>query len=356
MKSFGIFFVILCLSLAQAQDIDHLIFKAMSGKPLKEQFKVFHYLFKKPYDLNSEISLSKYRIFKANIKTIEEHNKVNTDFVQGITFFADFSREEYVDFATNQVMLENRAKLTRETNQIINFDDISDEDDDTEVIAQNEDKYPNFRETLGKTKDQRTCGGCWAFATSEMVEYAIYNTFSGKKEVLSPQSLIDCDIYSSNEGCNGGDFPEALRFVKNTGIALESEYPYRAYKSTCKSTSSKYKIKEYKTCQRYYGNGCKAELKRDMKNGIVGIGIDITAPGWQFYRGGWFTNPCYKVAHAVVAFYRDEEGVYFLNSWGEYGWGENKGAGRVKYTGEINGLITCGIENESHIAVTALVA
>ena len=52
--------------------INKNIIKAFSEKSShKELFKLYHYIFEKPYDLNSKYALEKYKIFKNNLLKYE---------------------------------------------------------------------------------------------------------------------------------------------------------------------------------------------------------------------------------------------------------------------------------------------
>ena len=50
---------------------------------------------------------------------------------------------------------------------------------------------------------------------------------------FSEQHLIDCDTIP-NMGCYGGQAQYALRYVKEYGIALRSEYPYESEFKECR--------------------------------------------------------------------------------------------------------------------------
>ncbi len=76
-------------------DIKDTILSSFQDKPRKELFKVYHFLFQKKYDLNSEEGLNKYRTFKANMKMIEAENAKNLGYTLGINDFTDLTAEEF---------------------------------------------------------------------------------------------------------------------------------------------------------------------------------------------------------------------------------------------------------------------
>lgn len=86
---------------------------------------------------------------------------------------------------------------------------------------------------LGKVsavKDQLTCGSCWAHTTTAAIEVADAikrrTMFSDEVRSFSEQQLLDCDMIP-NMGCLGGKAQFAYRYVKNNGLALGSDYPYK---------------------------------------------------------------------------------------------------------------------------------
>nr|CAH0098611.1 unnamed protein product [Daphnia galeata] len=80
-------------------------------------------------------------------------------------------------------------------------------------------------------KNQASCGSCWAFSATAVIEFGkcIRN---GIKVTLSEQQLVDCDTV--NAGCNGGWYDDAWKYLASAGgQATASSYPYRGVKGTC---------------------------------------------------------------------------------------------------------------------------
>lgn len=74
---------------------------------------------------------------------------------------------------------------------------------------------------VGSVKNQGQCGSCWAFSAAGALE-GLYALTNDKIVSFAPQQLVDCagGPYE-NEGCNGGDMPNAFWYVIDHGIALE---------------------------------------------------------------------------------------------------------------------------------------
>ena len=79
-----------------------------------------------------------------------------------------------------------------------------------------EDKWPG---SLRPVLDQGVCGGCWAFAASEVLSdrLAIQSNLT-INVTLSPQELISCD--TQNAGCNGGRALFAWDYMISEGFEL----------------------------------------------------------------------------------------------------------------------------------------
>jgi C1A family cysteine protease len=66
---------------------------------------------------------------------------------------------------------------------------------------------------LGKVKNQKKCGSCWAFAALTTLEHHLQIHKHVKVE-LSEQQLIDCSKKYGNNGCNGGSTIRAYNYIK----------------------------------------------------------------------------------------------------------------------------------------------
>ena len=79
----------------QNEKLITLIMKTAETKSTKEQFKIYHYLFKKKYSLNSDEGINRYKIFKVNLKLIKDRNSVVNFGKYGFNKYTDMTNEEY---------------------------------------------------------------------------------------------------------------------------------------------------------------------------------------------------------------------------------------------------------------------
>lgn len=82
-------------------------------------------------------------------------------------------------------------------------------------------------------KDQGTCGSCWTFASTGMME-AAYKKASGNLVTLSEQQILDCateDQYAS--GCSGGAIFSGLEFYVDNYALTGASMPYQGVAATC---------------------------------------------------------------------------------------------------------------------------
>lgn len=256
-----------------SENIHHKILNHIEKKSSKEQFKLWHYIFNKPYELNSHIALSRYKIFKNNLKIINSHNsQSNNEYVLGIGPYTDLEWEEFNQIYLNNNMKENiinnnkkrkelekysynhrlksnninkksgdknKLNISNIITHVTSIDNKNQKNLDNYYLSStllnnvnnnkenNEDSsFKDWSYLFNYVKDQGKCGCCWAFATISVIEaQALKNNINVR---LSEQGLIDCD--TENNGCNGGWYDSALTYAVEYGIAKEDTYKYKAEK------------------------------------------------------------------------------------------------------------------------------
>lgn len=143
---------------------------------------------------------------------------------------------------------------------------------------------------------------------------------------LSEQELVDCDVTSGNQGCNGGYMYKAFEFIKRTGLTTEIEYPYQGAESACNEQKEKYQFVSISGYEKVPVNDEKS-LKAAVANQPVSVAIDAEGNNFQFYSGGIFSGNCgNQLNHgvAIVGYGETSNQAYWLvkNSWGT-DWGES---------------------------------
>jgi hypothetical protein len=130
---------------------------------------------------------------------------------------------------------------------------------------------------------------------------------------LSTQELVACE--KQDDGCNGGDIPEAVTYLKKTGMATNAEYPDTSSKSgrsgrciqkdlsnpAVKVTGMQYAIPP---CTR---GDCSKQNEENLaaalaKYGPISICInsgDGQSGDWEKYNGGILKGSCKAKANLI---------------------------------------------------------
>jgi len=183
---------------------------------------------------------------------------------------------------------------------------------------------------LTPVKDQGQCGSCWAFATAETVESALALATGGNLTVLSPQNVVSCTVNPDNcggsGGCNGAIAELGFNYIKDNGIATETNWPYKAVTGECDETSHT-KVATVGGCVKLVENNYTDLLAAVATIGPIAVSVDAST--WNSYSKGIY-DACDKektmdIDHAVqLVGYGTESGTdYWIvrNSWGP-NWGE----------------------------------
>jgi len=177
-------------------------------------------------------------------------------------------------------------------------------------------------------KNQGSCGSCWSFATTGVIEGAL-SVSSGSLVSLSEQQMIDCSSNAKydNQGCNGGLMDNAYRYLLDAGgLTTEALYPYMSVQSKCPSRLPAFaaKITSFVDLPM-----AREDLLTSAANlGPVAVAIEADTEVFQFYESGVFNDPTCgtNLDHAVllVGYGTDSRaGSYWIikNSWSAQ-WGD----------------------------------
>ena len=185
-------------------------------------------------------------------------------------------------------------------------------------------------------KNLMTCGSCWAFSATALVENLGNQAGLSVEQDLSEQVIISC-IDSS--GCDGGYTSHALEYIRDQGLPSESCYPYISAKGNCadKCASPAFlqKITQYTYHWGLSGDTTIYDLKILLQTGPVIATIRVPSDNsFDFYSGGIYDyngDDSYSFSASVLVVGYNDDQQYFKvkNNWG-VSWGEN-GYFRIAY-------------------------
>lgn len=181
---------------------------------------------------------------------------------------------------------------------------------------------------IGPIKNQLSCGSCWDFSGTCVVEVAYNKAGVGggpDQFVLSEEYTLSC---GNNGGCRGDDNTNVLQWAKQTGLPLSKDYgPYTASPGHClfKQGMTLYKIDDWGFADSNGGQGVTPtdDIKRAiMQYGCVGCAIAADNALMNHPAGQVFDHTTSsRIDHDVVLVGWDDgkgkNGAWLLrNSWG----------------------------------------
>jgi C1A family cysteine protease/predicted secreted protein len=184
-------------------------------------------------------------------------------------------------------------------------------------------------------KDQGSCGSCWAFATTGVLENLILEQDTVTRD-LSEQYLVSCN--SDGWNCSGGSFAHDYHLnkyisgEKAPGAVYETDFPYTGTNSSCNPPHTHHeKIASWDYVASSSAVAPTADIKQAIyEHGPVAVAICADS-NFDNYDGGVLTNGSVSycsnnggINHAVVLVgWDDSKNAWRLrNSWGA-GWGES---------------------------------
>jgi C1A family cysteine protease len=195
-------------------------------------------------------------------------------------------------------------------------------------------------------RNQNPCGSCWVFGPVAALEAKCLITFNwpGRDLNLSEQVVLSC---SGGGDCGGGFASTASDYLKNTGTAVETCYPYTATNGACGNACPHWQSRAYKIASWKYVSLAGSATAATIKNAIYHDGPVVAwfkvYTDFYSYSSGVYTQTSgtYEGGHFVlVTGYDDTLGAFIVkNSWNTT-WG-NAGYFKIAYS-EITGLTEFG--------------
>lgn len=281
-----------------------------------------------------EETLKRFKIFTENYNFIKEYNAKSNNVQLGINQFADLTREEIRSMYLNPKVSHDLGTPCTGTHH---------KSGDSQEVDWRK------KNAVTRVKNQGSCGSCWAFSAIGSVE-GLHAIQSGSLVEYSEQELVDCS-HKQNEGCNGGFMDYALDYIKDNGIAKESDYIYTARDGRCKKVPRSYQIKNCVAIEGANNN----QLLEGLNIVPVSVSVKADDPRFTFYKSGVFddyTATKDELDHGVLligATYKDKTPCWIIkNSWGR-GWGQSGLAYIKRDIGR--GPSICGIAEDSCYAI-----
>jgi C1A family cysteine protease len=290
-------------------------------------------------NLNFKLKINKFAVLTKNemnqVLSVKTPKKVNyTDFSSHVK---DDAENDFL-FNSDKTVEEPESPENKENNALfdqLQKDKICIKNRSRDIVARRSPFEPLDWVQKGyvtEVEDQKTCGCCWAFAASGMIEsaYAIKNKIPVEK--VSKQELINCvnDKIKAEAGCGGGHSFFALEYARLYRLKSDQELPYLNTQKTCalpKSSNSNYTSPQIESFN-IYPEVTPEQMYKLLLKGPVAITIDASPKEFVFYSSGILRMHC-KISsnHAVllVGYGVNEMGIQFWkikNSWGKE-WGED---------------------------------
>ena len=226
--------------------------------------------------------MRRFNIFSENLKKYEEHNKSGASWTMGVNQFSDLTEAEFEAYH-----MGGYKKTPIVTSSLQGL---------TVKRARDLPESVDWRDkgAVSEVKDQGSCGSCWAFCTTEMIEsYAAINT--GNLPTLSSQQVTSCTPNTlqcgGTGGCRGSVTQLGFNYLQLFGAVADSDWPYVSG-STGDGGECNYDLSQMTPVVGLGGynslapNDEEAIMQHIAQVGPLAIAADASA--WGSYQGGVF--------------------------------------------------------------------
>lgn len=264
------------------------------------------------------------RLFHSRAADIELHNSKGRSWTETINKFTDYTEAEKQQLLgyrrSGHVQGDRVSSSFLESTKVVRKQKLADAVDWSSRDLQSGEFLRN----------QGACGSCWAVAAVGAIEMHAELQNPGNATRLSAEQMIDCtpnpQHCGGTGGCHGATAELAFEYVKQTGIALDTDYPIDHKDDECSDSTSTMSAR-VNNWIRLPENELDPLLETIATKGPVVVSLDATP--WFAYSGGVFEG-CDQdaiVNHAVLLTgYGVDETTgqkywRIRNSWGPE-WGE----------------------------------
>jgi hypothetical protein len=188
---------------------------AFTEREYQDSFVSWMKKFEKTYEAAE--FFHRYGIFKATMDRVEAHNALNLSWSSGLNQFSDLTNEEFGRIYASGYLWDGQT---------------GPEDTWTNPTP-GPNTYPNGQVdwvaagAVTPVKNQGQCGSCWAFSTTGSVEGWVAAVLKAGLISLSEEELVECSSSYGNQGCNGGMYNNAGKYIAaGNGDTTESAYGY----------------------------------------------------------------------------------------------------------------------------------
>jgi C1A family cysteine protease len=173
-------------------------------------------------------------------------------------------------------------------------------------------------------KMQGSCGGCFAFAATEHLEFW-YKKMTGKLLPLSIQQAMDCSGPES-DGCEGGLMEDVYYHSYWNPIGPDTFDTWKGHDAICKHRRQHpyVEVDTYVSMSDEFNDPIEDHLANNLYNyGPIPVGVDSGSSHFELYHGGILKGVnCGKlIDHAVLVVGYTPEYWIIKNSWGKT-WGQ----------------------------------
>lgn len=338
---------LLALCVTSSMAIHPMHFEMMnlidSEPVMKQKFKLWQHAVNRQYDLNSELAVNRYKVFKQNMKDIKMHNDKSLSYKYGLGQFTDLTEEEFrLNYLTYVPIHPYIIESIESQNQIlpisriveIDFDTMADlEEEELKVALGNgeleQSNYLDieFNEATSKILrpidkirfDEHNFESI--FTTASHAAASLYDYYSPSDVKSSIQQLREC----ASEKNSWDSLLRALSYWRDVQPATDDEYAVTPKRSECKAPNNNIltPIKNIHYCSNLFSQKCdlscsKSKVNNALQTGPYGTRIYFSQ-GLQHYIGGIIeginVNDNYDcIVFAIVSGYEIDTDVFYVQT------------------------------------------